>query len=304
MEKIVLGDKMKNIKGLFISGAIIIIITVVTILSIKQGKAQATSTENLQEKVNSEIKYLDSKLLSMLNGLNNIMLRNYVVTSKEVGQSSSDIDDESSGASKNNDETESEADSSSTDNEERASLHELQSAGVLTTSKDANWDTLKTEIEILYSSWSTIILDLYKLNINSEDILEFSTLLDSATIFIKNEDKTQSLATLANLYACLPKYVEGYSNDNKQINIQKTKSSIVNAYSVVENENWSEITSQVNNAELSFLNVLNSVSTEEDYEINKTYILLKELQNSITERDKDIFYIKYKNVIEKLNNMI
>ena len=294
---------MKNIKGLFISGAIVIIITIITILSIKQGKAQATSTEDLQEKVDSEMKYLDEKLLSMLNGLNNIMLRNYLVTSQEVGQSSEETDNESSGTTKNSDETQIESDSDSTDNEERVSSHELKAVGVLTTSKDANWETLKTEIEILYSSWSTIILDLYKLNVNSEDILEFSTLLDSATIFIKNEDKPQTLSALANLYACIPKYIEGYSNDSKKINIQKTKSSIINAYAVVENENWNEVSGQINNAELSFLNVLNSSSTEEDYDINKTYILLKELQNSISEKDKDIFYIKYKNVIEKINNI-
>lgn len=295
---------MKNVKGILISGAIVIILTIVTIFTIKQEKTQAAGTANLQEKVDSEMKYLDNKLLSMLNGLNNIMLRNYMVTSQEVGQSSEDTESESSGVTKNSDETQTESDSSSIDQEEKINLHELKAVGVLTTNKEANWDTLKTEIEILYSSWSTIILDLYKLNINSADILEFSTLLDSATIFIKAEDKPQSLATLANLYACIPKYIEGYSNDTKKINLQKTKSNLINAYSLVENEDWNEINTQINNAELSFLNVLNSVSTEEDYDINKSYILLKELQSSIPEKDKDIFYIKYKNLLEKLNNII
>ena len=35
--------------------------------------------------------------------------------------------------------------------------------------------------------------------------------------------------------------------------------------------------------------------------INKSYILIKDLQNSSNNTDKDIFYIKYKNLIEQLN---
>ena len=74
------------------------------------------------------------------------------------------------------------------------------------------------------------------------------------------------------------------------------------AYTVVNSKNWNEVTAQLNNAENSYLNVLNS-NTTEDYNINKGYILLKELQNSVSEKDEDIFYIKYKNLIEKLNNI-
>lgn len=294
---------MKNIKGLLISGVIIVIIAVVTVFIVTQSKSKATDSDNLESKVNAEMEYLDNKLLSMLNGLNNILLRNYIVTSKEIGQSIEETDNESSGVTKNSDETEIESDSSSPDNETKANAYELQPMGVLTTNKDANWDNLKTEIEILYSSWSTIILDLYKQNINSEDILQFSRLLDKATMDIREEDKRQALLTLANMYEYIPIYIETYSSDSKKINLQKVKSNLINAYSVVEDENWDEITIQIADAESNYLNVLNSISTKEDYDINKGYILLKELQNSISEKDKDIFYIKYKNLLEKLNNI-
>ena len=74
------GDKMKNIKGIVFSVSIIIILTIVTIFSIQQGRSQATSTEDLESKVHAELEYLDNKLLSMMNGLNNILLRNYVLS--------------------------------------------------------------------------------------------------------------------------------------------------------------------------------------------------------------------------------
>lgn len=293
---------MKNIKGLVLSGAIVIILTVVAILAIKQGKSQTTKTEELESKVHAELQYLDNKILSMLNGLNNILLRNYIVSSYEIGESTEESDNESSGVTKNSDETEIEADSASTDNENKINIHQLKSVGILTSNKDANWESLKAEIEVLYSSWNTIILDLYKLNINSEDILKFSSVLDKATMYIREENKEQALATLSELYSYIPVYMESYSNDNKEINIQKTKSNIMRAYSVVDSKNWNEVNAQLVNAENAYLNVLNS-NTTEDYSINKGYILLKELQNSVAEKDEDIFYIKYKNLLEKLNNI-
>lgn len=293
---------MKNIKGLVLSGAIVIILTVVAILAIKQGKSQTTKTEELESKVHAELQYLDNKILSMLNGLNNILLRNYIVSSYEIGESTEESDNESSGVTKNSDETEIEADSSSTDNENKINIYQLKAVGILTSNKDANWESLKAEIEILYSSWNIIILDLYKVNINSEDILKFSSVLDKATMDIREENKEKALATLSELYSYIPIYMESYSNDNKEINIQKTKSNIMRAYSLVNSKNWNEVNAQLINAENSYLNVLNS-NTTEDYSINKGYILLKELQNSVAEKDEDIFYIKYKNLIEKLNNI-
>lgn len=293
---------MKNIKGLLLSGIIVIILTVVAIIAIKQGKAQTTKTEELESKVHAELEYLDNKILSILNGLNNILLRNYIVSSYEIGESTEESDNESSGVTKNSDETQIEANSNSTDNKDKINIHQLKSVGVLTSNKEANWKKLKSEIEILYTSWNTIILDLYKLNINSEDILKFSSTLDKATMNIREENKEQSLLALSELYSYIPLYTQSYSKDNKEINIQKTKSSVMKAYTAVNSKNWNEVTAQLNNAENSYLNVLNS-NTTEDYNINKGYILLKELQNSISEKDEDIFYIKYKNLIEKLNNI-
>lgn len=293
---------MKNIKGLLLSGIIVIILTIVAIIAIKQGKSQTTKTEELESKVHAELEYLDNKILSILNGLNNILLRNYIVSSYEIGENTEESDNESSGVTKNSDETQIEANSNSTDNKDKINIHQLKSVGVLTSNKEADWEELKSEIEILYTSWNTIILDLYKLNINSEDILKFSSTLDKATMNIREENKEQSLLALSELYSYIPLYTQSYSKDNKEINIQKTKSSVMKAYTAVNSKNWNEVTAQLNNAENSYLNVLNS-NTTEDYNINKGYILLKELQNSISEKDEDIFYIKYKNLIEKLNNI-
>ena len=36
------------------------------------------------------------------------------------------------------------------------------------------------------------------------------------------------------------------------------------------------------------------------YKVNKCYVLLNELENSMDLKDKEIYYIKYKNLLEEL----
>lgn len=302
MERIKKGENMKNLKGIIYSVIVILILIIATVFIIMQSKSNASETEEIGQKVNSEIEYLDDKLLSMLNNLNGIVLRNYIVSSEKVGEDSKSDNDKNSESVKKSQNQEMES-NAKTDSDTRTNVYTLNSSGILSTPRDADWETLKTQIEILNGSWATIILDLYKLNINSEEILAFSTLLDRATIAIEQENKAQTLQQLANSYNYLPRYLETFSKDSTKINIAKTKASLVNAYSLVDSQNWDEISKQVSNAEIFYLNVLNSTPTEQNYDINKGYILLKELQNSLSQRNAEVFYIKYKNLLEKLNNI-
>ena len=49
--------------------------------------------------------------------------------------------------------------------------------------------------------------------------------------------------------------------------------------------------------------MMNNMGTqnEKEYHLNKAYILLKDLQNTVDKNDADIFYLKYKNLLEELN---
>ena len=192
--------------------------------------------------------------------------------------------------------------SGNSDSSQDSKTSSMRRESVLTSNKDIDWDKIKFDVEIFYSSWSPIILDLYKLNVNKEDILNFNKTLDNTVIFIKNEDKVNSTIAIATLYSYIPKYIQSYSKDNLNVNLSNIKSCIVNSYSLIEQDNWNEIGIQLSNAENYFLNILNDMENKQKtYNINKAYVLFKELQNSLTNRDKDLFYIKYKNVMEELN---
>jgi len=174
---------------------------------------------------------------------------------------------------------------------------------ILENDRTANWDELKTTVENLHSSWSTILLDLYKLDINKDEILKFSSLLDQLTLNVKDEKKIETLDSLTQMYSCVVGYIYSFEGEDELYkNIAKTRESIFYAYTNVDKENWDEVKNHLNNAESSLVTVVNNIyNQEKEFTINKAYITLKELQNGISERDADVFYIKYKNVLEELN---
>lgn len=288
----------------------------------------------LEEKLNSEIDYLDKKIVGVMNKLNNITLENYEVKSKNVSQQSSQKSSSGESKSSENESSEgssSESESSEGNKEESNSSGEepnttskenssseksedskesdnikvlqMQPSNILVIDKDdIDWATIKSEIEIMYSSWNTILLDLYKLNIQNEDILNFSQALDNTIITAKYEDKQGTLANLANLYSYLPKYVEKLQVEESKKNILKAKFNILSAYALVEQDNWEEIQNQLNQADENYTKVTSDVKYIEDKQeqVSRVYVLIKELKNSINIHDKDIFYIKYKNLLNSI----
>ena len=184
-------------------------------------------------------------------------------------------------------------------------LYKMAGNEILLQNRQTDWTSLKSDIEKLYSDWSTIQLDLYKMNVNSQEVLNFSSDLDMATAAIKSEDKAKTLTSLAKLYSYIPTYASASNQDTLVSNVYKTKSNLLTAYSVVEQDDFSKVEQEMKNAEQSFMPIINDVNsgTENQVNINKAYVLIKELQNFSANRDKDIFYIKYKNVMQELINL-
>ena len=182
---------------------------------------------------------------------------------------------------------------------------EMIGGNVLTNNQDdVKWDLIKTEIELINTSWSVILYDLYQTNSSDNtDLLAFSDVLDKCIISIKNENKTESLTNLGELYSYIPKFTNMTSEDNNIKSVKETKSSIINAYVAASNDDWIGVSDNLTNAEQSFSNLFKDLefAKNNEYKINKTYILLKELQNSLNEQDKSIFYMKYINLMESIN---
>lgn len=311
---------IKNKKILL--GVILILIIIASVFgaSFIKFKSKDNKWNDDKEKTVSEVRYLETKLTSLLNAINNIKYENYKVMSSKIDETESssnstkssgrsDSSNMNSGESKSKTSSQSsgESDSEQTGEEKESSQtkYTLEKTSTLSnSSKEINWDKIKSEVEILYSVIPTTTLDLYSLNIDQNEILQFNKDFDNLTSSVKNEDKEKTLERLSKLYGYLPKYLEKIYENETYTNIVKTKSYVVSAYSIVDTENWNQISEYVKKAIESYSSVLNNITTDsKTYNVNKGYILLNELQNAVNMKDKEIFLIKYKNLLEEFNSI-
>lgn len=263
--------------------------------------SNAEDNDGVTEKNAEEIRYLDTKLLSIINYINNIDMQNYrVVLTKVEPENSS-----TSGTSQKEQNSNEEEDSSEngTDKEEKV-LSKMEQETIITNQGETDWTTIEGELEILSSTWATIVLDLYKIEVSAEDILNFGNDLDQTILNVKKKDKTLSCMYLAKLYSYLPKFIDKNGTEELKREVLETKTYIINAYAYAETSNWDKMGEEIQKAENKFAGLVNDVKYVNDqrkYNINKSYVLIGELKNSLASKDTGIFYLKYKNTLEELN---
>ena len=275
---------------------------------------------SLQLKAEKEIEYLEEKIVAMMNSLNQITLSNAVLIEEKKDKSSENTQggenqkSSSSGGTSEQKEQSSEGSGSasssssgsnnSESNKETTKYDIISDSILVNKNQPINWEYIKSNTETIHSTWATLTIDLHGLEVNNEDILNFSNALDQVTLSAKQENKVSTLNNLASLYAFFPSYMKQISDNNEKINVDYTKACVLNSYALADQDKWNEMKPQVENAINYFSNVLNSVSKDKQNQnrLSKIYVLLNELNSSIDVKDKDLYMIKYKNVMEELVN--
>ncbi len=279
-------------------------------------KANEDEEKSQRQKALTEIKYLDAKLEDLFNEMNNITMRNYKVYTSNIEQTkkgasnaaSENSSSSDSGNSKSSNQTTSnEQGKSNQSNEDEKNLknYTMQQKGVLTNTDVIDWDKVKNEVELIYTSIPAITLDLYALNINQDEILNFNRQFDNLTVLVKNQNKEETLRELAKMYQYIPKFANTIIDDVIYKTVLNVKSNIFLAYSKLDSKNWNEISDDVKNAINIFSKLLNAnvINMNNQTTINKVYVMLNELQNATNVKDEAVFLIKYKNLLEEINNM-
>lgn len=305
----------------------IVLIVIITILFFVLYSQAANNKEpDAKEKVTSELNYFESKLIYIFNSLNNIEFDNYKISSENINEKTKDSKENISSKENSSGEENSEggsgdssekkdgkdsssqnqsSDSTSSNSKDDAKKFSLNMKGIFNDDKKINWDYIKNEIEILQASLPTITLDLYQINVENSDILNFNREFNNLLLTIKNESKENTLNELVNIYLYMPKFYKKCNVDEIKEIVIKTKYKIFKAYSLLDKENWEEISINLQDAINIYSKMLTNVDikSQNQYFVNKCYVSLNELQNSINTQDKEIFLIKYKNLIEEINNL-
>lgn len=268
-------------------------------------------TDNLQAKIDEEITYLDTTIISMMNKLNNISYANYKIVEETVPSEDENVQTTSEGKQSGNSQGNSSSNESAGQNQGNSqsngsntitNMNMNYSSILVNSDKKVDWDAIKKETEKMYRSWTTILIDLNTLNVNQDNLLKYGTILDNTTKAVQKEDKKETLYQLADLYSLIVTYAKEYSNDSQKISILETKSNILYAYVLIEDRKWQDMKNYIKKAQSSYTNVINNNLKENQNisNINKAYVLLNEIDKGIDTKDKSIFYIKYKNLMQEL----
>ena len=283
------------------------------------GCGSKTTKEDTKSKTAQELEYLDSQIVSLANKLNNISMQNYAISSEEVnlgeenssGTSSSQSGNEASGGSGSSgggEQKQSSSQSGSGEESQKSNITTTQMEPKTVLDSDENqidWKSIKSQIETINEAWGVVVLDLSSLNVDSNNILGFSSTLDQSILSIENENKFDTLTNIANLYSYIPRFEENISANQSTQNVKQVKSNIIKAYSLLEQEDWIGVETNMSECENTFKNLLNDIEyiQDKEYKVNRTYVLIKELQNSLVYKDKKLFLVKYKNLMESVNTL-
>lgn len=294
---------------------VLFIVGAISFATYKVMSSSKTNEEEIKDKSQSEIEYVEGCLLKMFNHMNNIEFENYKISIGEVNQNSTGGSSEKStngssqsggnGGNGNSNSVDSGDSKNANNGSSSTQVYELQKTGVLTKDENINWTTVKNEVEDLYLSIPTITLDLYQTEADEQDILNFNTEYDNLTKTVQDENKLNTLQQLVKVYEVLVKIADKSEESEIDKTVLKTKLNIYKAYSKLDENKWDEISSDTKSAVEEFAKLMTSKDIEEQkqYTVNKIYIMLSELQKSTDKKDSQIFLIKYKNMMEELNKL-
>lgn len=309
---------MKKFK--IISYIVLVIVLVVLALTVYTSATQ-NNEQDEKEKAIAEIRYLDTKLVDLFNHMNHIETRNYQIyttkieesrSSQNTGGGSSGGTDGSGSNSSSDSNTNSGSDSTSTQNnsnqaqaENTNENYEMKASGILTTNRDIDWNSCKNESELIYTSISTITLDLYRLHVSQEDILNFNKDLDNLTVSLEEENKQLVLDNLVKIYEYIPKFAQTVVDDSLYKTVVETKLNVFKGYAKLDSGDWAGINTNLVDAINVYATLLTNteIDTNKQASINKGYVMLNELKNAVDTQNSSVFLIKYKNLLEEINNL-
>ena len=289
--------------------------------------AKNETDDTVKEKTLAGVKHLENELVNLFNEINNIKYENYTIYATKAneeedkqGSSETPISEQSSSGknSKGGQSSESGQESSSggqssegkqdnsSQGEETSKEYKLQEKGVLTRDEEVNWVQIKNDVEKIYVKLNSVEIDLQKILVSQEEFSIFNSEFYILTIAVKEEDRERALEQLSKLYDFLPSFVEKCDAGEKELIIVKTKNYILKAYSILEKEDWDSISSFAKEAYQEFSRLfigLENNKNVNEYNVKKIHLMLNEFQNSINMKNKEVFLIKYKNLLEELENV-
>ena len=111
-----------------------------------------------------------------------------------------------------------------------------------------DWESIYDESEILNESWSTVVLDLSKLNIPEEQINGLGQDVANLVISISAQNEDELFTNLYSIYSRLPQIEQVYSDDTISKSKRELKRTVFLAHVYAENDNYEASKNEIQNA--------------------------------------------------------
>ena len=292
---------MKKQNLFFIIGMIICIVLLIVLLVIINISKPKDDKKKIAEKLENEFEFFDEKTIDIINELNNIKVPRYKIYEKTVNQSDSDItNSNNSKGGEKQEASQEENDKTTNIQHENITYSELDPISSLTeNSEDVDWNQIAFLFEDIYSNLTTFEIDLNSLQVSGDIINNYKVSLNSLALSINKKDKKSSMENGFNVYSNLMQLVSLIINDNYKLSIYNIKLTIINIYTKISLENnWEESYSILNNL-LKNYSIENNDQNKKE-KLNKIKLLLDNLENVLILKDKNVFFMQYKILIQEL----
>lgn len=274
-------------------------------------KRKNEKNQTIDDKIAIEIKFLDKEISKFADIVTGNMETSYEIEEEKTNIKSTDENNnESNSSSENSQDSSDELSKKSEENsegsqevqskqslsdkkDEEITIMSMQNSGDNSV-KDDDWEKIKIDIENLYTSWAVIENDIStKENINKEEIKKIDKNFDNLLLISIEKNKNNFMKETVDFYNNIINIAEKVNYDKNKLYILKVKKKLYEVYYNIEEKDWD---SAKNNIILA-----NDYSNQIENLEEKVKILLKNITNSIEQKSKEVFIVKYSNIINELN---
>lgn len=168
--------------------------------------------------------------------------------------------------------------------------------------KVQKWDKILEDSRKIENGMATTMVDLAALNIDSAEIAKLSEGINRMIIAIENQDETNFIVELNNIFALIPNYLSKYLKDDELIFKKQLKYYAISTYVGFRMGDIELARSQIAEAESKYSEKMKDVNyvQNNEYNVNKIYVLIQELKGSIETGSEELVKTKYLLLVEEI----
>ena len=165
-----------------------------------------------------------------------------------------------------------------------------------------DWERLLSDTRKIEDTLAVTLVDLASLNIEASEISKLTNGIDNMIIAADKRDERGYLIELNNVYALIPTYMEKYSYGKQVAFKKRLKYYIISAYIAYSEDNLEMAKTQVNELDRIYAEKMQQVDyvQENEYNMNKLYVLIQELKKAIEADSSELVKSKYLLIINEI----